>query len=122
MMESGRGGLEMLLLELFAALTVALVLSALFTLATWKRGSRKGLFWLFLILFLATWAGGVWMKPFGPVLWGIHRLSFLFAGAVVALIFAVGQSKPKPQGREETIEMLEKMKQEREVEQVVWVP
>jgi hypothetical protein len=61
------------------------------------------------------------MKPFGPVLWGIHWLSFLFVGAVVALILAVAQSRPKPQGREETIEMLERMKQQREVEQVVWV-
>jgi Ca2+/Na+ antiporter len=114
---------EMLIPELSAALTVALILSALFALATKKRGIRKGLFWLFLILFLATWSGGVWVKPFGPVLWGVHWLSFLVVGAVVALILAVGQSKsePKPQGRQETIEMLEKMKEERQLEEVTWV-
>ena len=111
----------MFLLELFAALTVAFVLSALFALATRKQGLRKGLFLLFLILFLATWAGGVWMKPFGPVLWGIHWLTFLLVGAVVALILAVAQSKSEPHGRQETIEMLERMKQEREVEKAVWV-
>ena len=111
----------MLFLELFAALTVALVLSALFALATWRRGARKGLFWLFFILFLATWAGGVWMRPFGPMLWGIHWLTFLLVGALVALILAAARSSPKPQGRQETIEMLERMKQEREVEQITWV-
>jgi hypothetical protein len=111
----------MVLLELFAALTVAFILSALFVLASWKRGLRRGLFWLFLILFLATWAGGVWIKPFGPVLWGIHWLPFLAVGAVVALILAVAQSRRKPHGRQETIEMLERMKQEREVEEIVWV-
>jgi hypothetical protein len=113
----------MLIPELSAALIVALILSALFALATRKRGIRKGLFWLFLILFLATWSGGVWVKPFGPVLWGVHWLSFLIVGAVIALVLAVGQSRsrPKPQGRQETIEMLERMKEERELEQVTWI-
>jgi hypothetical protein len=32
----------MLLLELAAALAVAFILSALFAMATWKRGRRKG--------------------------------------------------------------------------------
>jgi hypothetical protein len=111
----------MVLLELLTALTVAFVLSALFVLANWERGHRKGAFWLFLVLFLATWAGGVWIKPFGPALWGIHWLSFLFVGVVVALILAVAQARPRPHGRQETIEMLERMRQEREMERVAWL-
>jgi hypothetical protein len=111
----------MLLLELLAALMVASVLSGLFVVANRKRGLRKGLFWLFLVLFLATWAGGVWMKPFGPTLWGIHWLSFLFVGLVVALILAVAQARPNPHSRQETIEMLERIRQEREMEQVAWL-
>jgi len=112
---------EILLLELAVSLAVAFALSVIFALATWRHGRRKGIFWLFVILFVATWAGGVWVKPFGPVLWGIHWLSFLLVGLVVALILAVAQSKPKPQGRQETIEILEKMRQKREVEQIVWI-
>jgi hypothetical protein len=111
----------MLLLELLAALMVASVLSGLFVVANRKRSLRKGLFWLFLVLFLATWAGGVWMKPFGPTLWGIHWLSFLFVGLVVALILAVAQARPNPHSRQETIEMLERIRQEREMEQVAWL-
>ena len=52
---------------------------------------------------------------------GIHWLPFRVVGAVVALILAVAQSRPKPHGRQETIEMLERVKQEREVEEIVWV-
>ena len=111
----------MILLEILAALLVSVILSALFALATWKRGKRKGLVWLFLIIFLGTWAGGLWIHPFGPTLWGIHWLSFLLVGVVVALILAASQAKPKPRGREETIEILEKMRQKREAEQVAWI-
>jgi Ca2+/Na+ antiporter len=111
----------MFILELLVALFVSLVLSAVFALATWKRGKRKGLVWLFLIIFFATWAGGLWMRPFGPTLWGIHWLTFLLVGVVVALILAVSQARPKPRGRDETIEMLENMRQRREAEQVAWI-
>jgi Ca2+/Na+ antiporter len=111
----------MLILELLVALLVSLVLSAVFALATWKRGKRKGLVWLFLLIFFAIWAGGLWMRPFGPTFWGIHWLSFLLVGLVVALILAASQARPKPRGRNETIEVLEKMRQKREAEQVAWI-
>lgn len=111
----------MIVLELLVAFLVSAVLSAIFALATWKRGKRKGLIWLFLIIFFATWAGGLWMRPFGPTLWGIHWLSFLHVGVVVALILAASHSGPRPRSRNETIEMLEKMRQRREVEQVAWI-
>ena len=115
------GGLPHALRELFAAFTVALTLSVIFATATWKRGRRKGSFWLFLILFFGTWEGGVWMKPFGPAVWGIRWLFFLLVGAVVALVLAVGQSRPKPQGRQVTIENFERMKGERDLEQAAGV-
>ena len=111
----------MILLELIVALLVSLALSTFFTLATWKSEKRKGLIWLFLIIFFATWAGGLWMRPFGPTMWGVHWLSFLLVGVVVALILAASWVRPMPQGREGTIEMLEKMKEKREAEQVAWI-
>ena len=61
------------------------------------------------------------MKPFGPAVWGIHWLSFLLVGVVVALVLAVARPRPKPQGRQQTIEMLERMEQKREVEQAAWI-
>jgi hypothetical protein len=67
-----------------------------------------------LIVFLATWSGGVWLKPIGPALWGIHWLSFLFVGIVVGLIMAVFSYQKPPMGRQETLAMLERM-EEREM-------
>lgn len=113
--------IKMLFLELIAALFVALILSGVFALAT-RRGRRKtGFFWLFLIIFLATWAGGIWIRPFGPILWGIHWLAFLLIGLVMALVLALSATDKFPRGRHETLNMLERIEQEKEVEKITYV-
>ena len=58
--------------EFSVSFLLAVILTGLYMLATRGAGLRTGLIWLFLIIFLATWAGGIWLKPFGPTLWGIH--------------------------------------------------
>ncbi|HEX3593695.1 MAG TPA: hypothetical protein VHU80_01300 [Polyangiaceae bacterium] len=45
-----------------------------------------GVFALLLILFLATWAGGIWLAPVGPRLWGVAWGSFVVVGIFVALL------------------------------------
>ncbi len=37
----------------------------------------------FLLIFLAAWAGGVWVTPVGPPVWGVYWLPFV----IVALLF-----------------------------------
>jgi len=104
----------MFISDAIAAFLVAIIVSALYVLFTKRRGRRTGIIWLFLIVFLATWSGGVWLKPIGPALWGIHWLSFLFVGIVVGLIMAVFSYQKPPMGRQETLAMLERM-EEREM-------
>jgi hypothetical protein len=58
----------MIFKEFLAALTVALLVCALFALAIRSSVRRTGFGWFFLIVLLATWAGGVWLRPFGPSL------------------------------------------------------
>jgi hypothetical protein len=52
------------------------------------------------ILFLATWAGGLWVMPFGPVWWGVPWLPFLLVGLFIALLLAAlipGETqRPRP--------------------------
>jgi hypothetical protein len=78
----------MLLVDIFFALMLALLFTAIFGLGF--RGYRPGtaLLMFFLLLFLLTWTGGVWVAPFGPALWGVPWGGFLIVGLVVAILLA----------------------------------
>jgi hypothetical protein len=84
-------------------------------------GRRTGLIWLFLVIFLATWAGGIWLKPFGPTLWGTHWLAFLLVGLVVFLFLIIVIPRKAPRGRYETLDMLDRIEQEKELEEVAYI-
>ena len=111
----------MFLWDLLIALTVAFFISAPLIIATGRRGRRKGIFWLFLIIFTATWAGGIWIRPFGPTFMGVPWSGFLVAGLVFVLILASFFPQKPPEGRQETLEMLEQIEQEDNFEQVVYI-
>ena len=111
----------MIVLELLFAFIVALILSALLALTWGREATRTGFIWLFLLIFLASWAGGIWVRPFGPRLWGIHWLPFLSAGLIVALIFAVSAPQRPPRSRHETIKMLERIRREKELGQATYI-
>lgn len=92
------------------ALCIALLLSAIFTLVFGRRGPWESVLVFFLLVFLASWAGGVWLSPFGPVLWGSYWFPFLVAGFVIALVLA-----SMPPGRSEsTVDLVEQAEEERE--------
>lgn len=84
----------MLMLDLLFAFLVALILSLGFI--SWIAAERKAAgtsaisapLFFFLILLFATWAGGVWRKPFGPPSMGVALLPVIFVGLFVALQIA----------------------------------
>lgn len=73
-------------------LLLALFLAILFTIifATGLRGQGwgMGLLFFFLILFLVTWAGGLWLTPIGPVWGGVPWFSYLMVALVIGLLLA----------------------------------
>lgn len=80
-------------IDLFFALIVAIIAVLVLSMALgWERPSREGpaagLLFLFIILFLFIWAGGVWVTPFGPPMWGSYFLTFLFVGIIIVLLLA----------------------------------
>ena len=92
----------MFLVELLLAFVVALLLSLLFIPLTAPQRARDGssavgaILFFFLILFFASWAGGLWITPLGPPLWGVYWAPVLLVGAFVALLLAAA-SEPSRQ-------------------------
>lgn len=107
--------------DILAAFLVSLCLSLVFALFTPKDRKRTGIFWVFLILFLATWAGGIWIRPFGPTLWGLHWLTFLLVGVLIALFLALSAPRRAPRGRHETLDMLERLEKEEKFEEATYI-
>ena len=107
--------------EFFVALIVALLVSVLFGYALRRRIPRKGFFWFFLILLLATWAGGMWIGPFGPSFRGIFWLPFVLVAVVVGAFVAAIAPRRAPTGRIETLEMLEEIEQKRKLQKLTYI-
>jgi len=66
----------MILKEFLVSLTVALLVCVVFALITRSDVRRTGFGWFLLFVVLATWAGGAWLRPFGPMWGDIRWLNF----------------------------------------------
>lgn len=102
----------MVIIEIVAAFIIAFILAgflgAIFRVQPpGARGYWSSMLFLFIILFLGSWAGGVWISPFGPVAWGIFWLPFLFVGLLIALLLVVLMPYRRPRTAEEAQEQAE---------------
>jgi len=95
----------MFLWHLIFAIVVALLISVIFGLGFRRTGVWPGIFIFFLIIFLFSWAGGVWLAPFGPTLAEVYWLPFLFVGILIALFLAA--AVPPERSRRRSIEVPE---------------
>jgi hypothetical protein len=80
------GGVTMFLTDLLFVLIITMTLTALFTVGFRRHRTWPVLLGFFVILFMTTWAAGVWMTPIGSSLWGVPWLSFLIVGILFALL------------------------------------
>lgn len=107
--------------ELLTASIIALVIGLGLVLLSRRWGIRAGVVYLFLLIFMATWAGGVWIRPFGPPIGEVHWLGFLIFGLFVALLLALFMPPRPPRGRQETLDALERMAAAKQLEEVTYV-
>jgi hypothetical protein len=107
--------------EIFVALMVTVFLSALLISTLLKGEHRTRLIWIFLIIFLTTWAGGIWVRPFGPSFRGIYWLPFLWIGIITVLILAVFYPRRIPKSRWETLEMLQQIEKQKKLNQLTYI-
>lgn len=88
--------------DFFYAAFVALILAFLFVVVFRRSGPWESFGLFFVVLFLLAWAGGVWLVPLGPVLWGSPFLGFVIVGAVAALLLgAIPPARPAEPPRSE---------------------
>ena len=94
------------LIDFLFAAVFAVLLTLIFTTLFRRKGPWSRGMVFFLLVFLAAWAGGIWLLPFGPTLFGVSWLPFLLAGLFVALILAAALPPQMPeQPSEKTIEL-----------------
>ena len=107
--------------EFLISLVVALVLCVIFALVTRRKARRTGFVWFFLFVLMATWAGGVWIRPFGPAWGDVRWLQFLVIGLLVVLMFALFAPLRPPRGRHETLDQLDEIAQQKELAEVTYI-
>jgi hypothetical protein len=93
--------INMVYTGIFAALLVALLFTLVFSASYRKRGSWGALLIFFLIIFLASWAGQLWINPIGPMVYGVSWVPLIFVGLVFAFLL-MAASPPQPPKRKGT--------------------
>ena len=75
----------MFLIHFILALCISVLLTGFFTVIV-RRTTTLPLFIFFLIVFLGTWVGGIWIMPLGPTIGGVFWLPFFFTGLILSLL------------------------------------
>jgi hypothetical protein len=87
----------MFLAELIFALLMAVLFTLIFAVGLRRRGPWASLWAFFLVVFLAAWAGGLWISPAGPMFVGIYWLPMILVAFVFAILLA-GVGGPASRG------------------------
>lgn len=89
------------MVEIIVSLILAfLVICGLIAFAGESRG--RSIWPVFVLFFLAIWAGGLWLTPVGPPLIGVYWMPFLFVAIFIALFWAAAPPPPKRTGKQST--------------------
>jgi amino acid transporter len=74
--------------EIVASFLVALVITVLFSQVLKNKGPWGAVWLVFLTIFLASWAGYLWINPFGPLVLGVSVAPIFVVGLIIAFILA----------------------------------
>lgn len=113
----------MTLFTVIIAIVIALFFSLIFSYVFKNRGPWSSLWTFFLILFLAVWAGGLWLAPVGPYWHEISIVPLIFIGLLFALLLAAATppATPSPDIRKTGEEIQEKNKAAAAVGLFFWI-
>jgi len=81
------------LYSVIAALIITIIITVFFSV--FSKRPLTGLVLFFLVIFLATWSGQIWITPFGPITWGIAWAPLILVSLFFSfLIFALAPPIP----------------------------
>ncbi|MDX5480900.1 MAG: hypothetical protein LPK07_04395 [Hymenobacteraceae bacterium] len=73
---------------LLAVIIIAFVIGALFYFIFGSRGPWGSFWTFFIVVFLGILLAYVWVRPTGPIYWGVAFFPLLFVGLLFALLLA----------------------------------
>jgi hypothetical protein len=74
--------------EIVAALVMALIITLFFSGVLKHKGPWGAIWLVFITIFLASWAGYLWINPFGPMVMGVSVMPIFAVGLIFAFILA----------------------------------
>lgn len=78
----------MFIVDVLFALVMAGIFTMVFAIGLRRTGPWSSILVFFAVVFLAAWAGGLWISPAGPVFLGIYWVPILLVAFLVALLLA----------------------------------
>lgn len=96
----------MILAEVLTALVIGGLFALLFSIVFRATRGFLGFVSVFLLFFLVAWASGLWIRPWGPPLFGVYWLPSIIVTLLLFLLF--GAMLPRtPRTRQEAREQIE---------------
>ena len=96
--------MNLALMQFLTAFFVALIISLIFAIGLRGRKVLLNFLFFFSIIFLITWAGGIWLTPFGPSVKGVYLLPFVVVAVLIALFLAATVASYRPRSKKEQMQ------------------
>ena len=87
---------------------MAAVLTVLVTVVFRRHRHAVDVVVFFVVIFLASWGDGLWLRPYGPTVYGVYWFPFLVVALVVSLILIAFIPRRPPQNTQEAREQIER--------------
>jgi hypothetical protein len=101
-------------MEALFALVMALLFTLIFTMGFQRRGPWSSIVVFFLVVFLAAWAGSLWISPAGPAFVGIFWVPIVAVAFIFAVLLSTLLPRRPPTQHVETISQVKQEEKARE--------
>lgn len=86
--------------DFILALFLGLVFAAIFGGTMRPRAGMPGILPVFIVFSLFAWVGGLWLKPFGPPIYGVSWMPGLTLSVLIFLLLAATSRQPPKTGQD----------------------